>query len=80
MKKMLLLLLVLCFVGCTNEQSTEELLTREGYSNIETTGYKWFTCGGNDIYHTGFKATKNNSVVTGTVCEGIFKGKTIRYD
>ena len=73
------LIFILC--GCTNNSGTKELLEIEGYKNIQTTGYRFFSCSKDDFYHTGFSATKNNVTITGTVCEGLlFKGKTIRYD
>lgn len=47
-------------------------------------GYRWFGCGHNDWYHTGFKANApNGSPVTGVVCKGYWslgKSNTIRVD
>ena len=52
-----------------------------GFTNVETTGYRWFGCGKGDIWHTGFKATNQNGKdVTGVVCKGFFKGSTLRLD
>lgn len=57
------------------------VLQAEGYTNIELTGYRWFTCGEDDTFSNGFKATgKNGTTITGCVCSGFFKGNTIRLD
>lgn len=81
MKKLLLVIMVSFIIGCTNSNSATELLEKEGYTDIEMTGYSWFGCSEDDFYHTGFKAKKNGKEITGTVCEGfLFKGKTIRYE
>ena len=80
-KVMSIFFFVLLVTGCTNPQSATEVLEKEGYKNIEMTGYNFFSCSKDDFYHTGFTAEKNGHKVKGTVCEGfIFKGKTIRYD
>lgn len=81
MKKLLLVIMVSFIIGCTNSNSAIELLEKEGYTDIEITGYSWFECSKDDFYHTGFKAKKNGKEIIGTVCEGLlFKGKTIRYE
>jgi hypothetical protein len=69
----------LTMVSCTNPGGTKKLLKAEGYTDIEITGYRFLVCGDDQI-RTGFKAKKNGNEITGTVCEGILKGKTIRYD
>lgn len=80
MKKMFLLAISLLLISCTNDLGMRELLEKEGYKDIKPTGYKLLSCSDDDFYHTGFSATKEGKIVTGTVCEGLFKGKTIRYD
>jgi hypothetical protein len=83
MKKALLVLAMALMVltGCTNDSGMREVLEREGYTNIQPTGYRLFLCSQDDFYHTGFVAEKNGRKVSGAVCEGMFfKGKTIRYD
>ena len=80
--KNLIFLLVFCFtiVGCTRPDSARELLTKEGYTDIEITGYAWFACSEDDKFQTGFRARKNGQVIEGAICEGlILKNKTIRY-
>lgn len=72
--------MLLALTGCTQGDKTTKLLKMEGYSNIEITGYDWFSCSKDDTYHTGFKAEKNGKTVEGVVCAGMFfKGSTIRY-
>ena len=80
MKKFMLIIVVVFMVGCTRPESARELLQREGYTNIEITGYAWFACGKDDWSQTGFRAKKNGITIEGAICEGlIFKNKTIRY-
>jgi hypothetical protein len=81
MKKYLVLVLFVALLSCTNEQGAREVLEIDGFTNIEITGYKFFSCSKDDFYHTGFIAEKNGRTVEGTVCEGLlFKGKTIRFE
>lgn len=85
MKKLTLLTLaavaVLTMSGCTSKNDAERALTAQGFTNIEMTGYDFFSCGKDDFYHTGFKATNvKGQTVTGTVCSGLLiKNATIRY-
>lgn len=82
MKKLLvtLTLSLLCFslVGCTQPDNSIAILEREGYQNIEITGYDWFGCSEDDVFRTGFTATKNDRPVKGVVCSAWLKGSTIR--
>ncbi len=52
-----------------------------GFSDIRTTGYKWFACSEGDWYHTGFVAINPQGVeVSGVVCSGLFfKNSTVRF-
>lgn len=73
----LLLLLALLLVSCTDPEGTTELLESKGYTNIQITGYKPFSCWKNEIA-TGFIATnKDNEIDTGCVCENFITGKRI---
>ena len=82
MKKILIAILVITTIqSCTNENSARRLLEKEGYTNIQFTGYRPFMCSEDDQYKTGFSATnRDGQTVTGCVCEGLFKGKTLRFD
>lgn len=80
MKKRLLVLLAVFTLGCTDESGSRTALVSAGYSNIHLTGYRWFGCGEDDGYHTGFTATNPAGVrVSGVVCCGLMKGCTIRF-
>jgi hypothetical protein len=76
------LLLAVGLSSCTNKNEAEKALKDSGYHPIEVGGYGWFDCSEDDMYATKFKAYSPDSsrVVTGCVCQGIFKGKTIRLD
>ena len=58
MKKQILFLFAaaLLLASCTNSSKTVSILTNEGYTDIQTTGYAPFSCGDDDTYSTGFKA------------------------
>lgn len=72
---------VLFLGGCTDAPKATNLLQQQGYSQVEITGYRFFGCGEQDAWHTGFVATApNGQRVEGVVCEGVFKGQTIRFD
>ena len=77
------LLLLVAFVlhGCTDPDKARSVLKAQGYSEIEITGYNFLECSEDDIYRTGFTATAPNGIkVQGTVCGGILKGSTVRYE
>jgi hypothetical protein len=80
MKKIFIAIVFLMFIGCTNENGALELLEAEGCTNIQITGYRVFGCSQDDTFHTGFECKRNGKTVTGVVCQGVLKGKTIRYD
>lgn len=70
--KLLSLLALLLLVSCTDPKGTTELLESKGYTNIQITGYKPFSCWKNEIA-TGFIATnKDNEIDTGCVCSNFF--------
>jgi hypothetical protein len=80
MKKALLLITVLLLAGCTSSNEARRVLAQDGFTNIKTTGYRPFKCSDSDSFQTGFEADKNGKHITGTVCSGLLKGATIRYD
>jgi len=80
MVAMVAVLLLFLMTGCTNS-GAKVALENQGYRNVTLTGYKFLKCSDDDIFHTGFTAIAPTGFeVHGTVCEGIFKGKTIRID
>jgi len=61
-------------------EGAEDLLKRQGYTEIEMTGYAPLACGKGDVTSSGFRAkSPNGSRVSGTVCCGGLKGCTIRF-
>ncbi len=81
MKKILFLIALLALTACTDNATATRILHREGYTNIQMTGYNFFACGQGDFYSTGFTAMKNGYRVDGVVCSGLFfKNATIRFD
>lgn len=75
-----ILILPLLCLGCTDETETRNTLTKAGFTDVEITGYAFFSCGEDDTYRTAFRA-KNpvGNTVEGAVCCGTFKGCTIRF-
>lgn len=82
MKTKLALITILLLSGCTRSEKARELLDANGYRDIEITGYNFFSCSEDDVFHTGFRATgPTGKTVEGTVCAGwFFKGATIRFE
>lgn len=59
MKNFLCILVVifaLFLVGCTDPENATKTLKSQGYKQIVITGYDFFGCGKDDLYHTGFVA------------------------
>ena len=85
MKKNILMLIILSSTilqGCSSENDFEKgksQLENMGYTDIENTGHKFFCCGDDDDYSTGFKAkNKKGETVTGCFCSSLGKGVTVR--
>lgn len=68
-------------ISCTRPDGSRRVLEDSGYTNVEITGYRFFTCDKNDTFCTGFKATSpTGKKVTGAVGSGLLKSYTIRLD
>jgi hypothetical protein len=83
MRKLFIAILLIAFTtSCTDEDSAEKVLRDAGYHPIEVGGYGFLKCGNGDQYATKFKAYNNDKtrIVTGVICQGVLKGKTIRLD
>jgi len=65
--------------GCTDNESARDILSDEGYTDIEIVGYEVWGCSEDDYYHTGFRARRGDRVVEGVVCCGIMKDCTVRH-
>lgn len=87
--KFALLLVVLIFFvafcasndGMQDEQAARRTLQASGFTAVEMTGWKPFTCGKGDTTSTGFKATNPaGQRVEGVVCCGlVMKACTVRF-
>ena len=74
-------ILAVGLTGCTAPDNAQRVLSEQGYTSIEITGYRWFSCGDDYTFHTGFKAkTIAGHPVSGTVCSGVLKGSSIKVD
>lgn len=72
------LLLASCGV---NPTTATRALEAQGLTNVQIEGYSWLGCGKEDTFASNFSATGvNGAAVTGSVCQGFFKGTTVRYD
>lgn len=73
---------VVLLVGCTDRPGATSTLRAQGYTDVEITGWRPFTCSEDDWYRTGFVArSPSGGFVSGTVCRGlIMKGSTLRFD
>jgi hypothetical protein len=83
MKNIILIAVIaVASTSCTNKEGAAEALKDAGYHPIKVGGYAFFGCGEEDVYRTNFEAYSSDStrIVTGQVCEGLLKGKTIRID
>lgn len=74
--------LALAMVGCTDAPNAERILAANGFTQIEITGYSFFSCSEKDTQSTGFTAVGPTGVkVKGAVCSGMFfKNSTIRFE
>lgn len=72
---------LLALVGCTDQQGAYKALQDAGYTEISIKGYAAFSCSRDDSFATSFLAKgPTGRSVTGAVCSGVFKGKTIRLN
>jgi hypothetical protein len=79
--KLALLMIILCLTSCTNAPKATEVLTNQGYKDVKITGWNYMSCSKDDFFSTGFSAmAPGGKYVTGTVCTGLLKGSTIRFD
>jgi hypothetical protein len=83
MKYFLIFILTILLFSCTDEVSAKKALKDAGYKPPYTfTGYGFMDCSEDDVMATRFRAMSPDSTrkVSGCVCQGLFKGKTIRLD
>lgn len=82
MKKIIMAFAFIALSGCTDAPEAQRTLKGMGFTDIETTGYRFIGCSHDgDAWKTGFVATgPTGSRVSGVVCSGAFKGATVRFD
>ena len=79
-RRLVILFLITLMAGCTSEPDARRALESEGFTDIEITGYRWFGCGRDDQYQTGFSAINpRGKRIEGVVCSGWLKSAAIRY-
>lgn len=62
-------------------RSASRALEAQGMTDVQIEGYSWFGCDKNDTFASNFSAKgTNGAAVTGSVCQGLFKGTTVRFD
>jgi len=73
---------MLALAGCTDEDGATKALRSAGLRPVHVGGYSFFGCDSkSDTFATEFTAINvNGETVSGVVCSGFLKGKTIRYD
>ena len=82
-RMLLICTLLLGLSSCmTSPEDANKALRALGFTDVQYTGYSFFSCGKGDWYHTGFTARNvNGELVSGTVCSGLlFKQSTVRFD
>jgi len=79
-----LIFIVVLTTACTQPERTTRTLETQGYTNIQTQNWNFFTlfqCSEDDIFRTPFSAqASNGNRIQGIACSGILKGLTIRYE
>lgn len=81
MKYIVLIIAALSLMACTRPDNAREVLTANGYTNIQMEGYGFFACDEKDSFADAFVANSPNGTrVKGVVCSGLFKGSTIRFN
>ena len=81
MKRFLTIAIMIFLAGCTDERAATKALADAGLTPVKVGGYSFFSCGKDDTFATEFTAKNaKGQIVTGTVCSGWLKGKTIRFD
>lgn len=82
MKNLLILTAaILLLAACTRAEDVQSYANEQDWKSCTVTGYRWFGCSKDDLYHTGFTAiTKSGKQVSGVICSGWLKGATMRLD
>lgn len=74
-------ILAISAASCTSDKEAIRAVEAMGMKDVRPTGYRFFGCGEDDTFHTGFEATNvKGERVTGVVCSAVLKGATVRLD
>jgi hypothetical protein len=81
MNKFIPIAILLSLTACSQPDKAQQVLSKAGYTDIQTGGYGMFSCSDDDTFKTKFTAKgPSGQTVEGVVCSGLFKGSTIRID
>lgn len=71
----------LALAACSDAPGAERVLRQNGYTNVQTNGHAFFSCGERDSFATSFTAiSPSGQKASGAVCSGFLKGSTIRFN
>ena len=80
MKYLMMIVVALMLVSCTDENAAMNALTSQGFTEIQLGGYSFFGCSQDDTFATKFIARNPQGImVNGVVCSAFLKGATIRF-
>ena len=67
--------------GCNVSQSkAAEVLSNEGFTDVQVTGHAWFACSKGDSFSSNFTAVNpRGQTVEGSICCGVIKSCTVRW-
>ena len=66
--------------GPISDQEFARLMAREHIENASIYGYQMNGCGRRDVADPAFTGTRNGILVSGTICPGVLRAHTVRYD
>lgn len=80
--KVIMVVSMFALAGCgVNVKSATNALEAQGITNVKILGYSFFGCSEDDTFRSNFTGIgSNGKPISGTVCQGVWKGTTIRYD
>lgn len=82
MRKIVAILMLGFLAACSDPKTAQRALDGMGFSDIEVLGWGPFAgCSDKDTFVTKFRAKNaKGHMVSGVVCNGWFKGATVRFD
>ena len=66
--------------GPISDREFARLMAREHIENAAIYSYQLNGCGRPDVADPAFTGTKDGILITGTICPGVLKAHTVRYD